>query len=93
LNRFQATVLSRSKAGNAIARAAYNARTRLKDDRTGDLKDYSRKGGLEFEGIFAPKDAPAWAKNREMPWNEVEKREDQSKHRDRLTLSKTLRSR
>jgi MobA/MobL family len=91
LNRFSASVVSRGKGHNVIARAAYNARTCLRDDRTGDLKDYRSKGGLEFEGIFTPKDAPEWARDRESLWNEVEKREDLNQRRDTAQLARDFK--
>jgi ATP-dependent exoDNAse (exonuclease V) alpha subunit len=37
------------------------------------VHDYSRKSGeLLFQGIYAPKDAPAWAHDRQQLWNHVE---------------------
>jgi len=38
----------------------YNAREKSRDERTGEVKDYSRKDGILFSGIFAPKDVPEW---------------------------------
>jgi ATP-dependent exoDNAse (exonuclease V) alpha subunit len=73
-----AKVVSRGAGQSAIAKAAYNSRSKLEDERTGQTKDYSRYGGVEFSGIFAPKDAPAWASDRQQLWNEVERREDAS---------------
>lgn len=76
---FSAKVVSRKAGQSAVAKAAYNARDKLTDERTGDLKDYSRKGGLLFSGIYAPKDAPDWARDRGQLWNhaeEAEKRKD-----------------
>ncbi len=77
--RFSASILSRGDGRSVIAKAAYNARDKLRDERTGQLtKDYSREGGLLFSGIFAPKDAPAWTRDRAELWNAVERREDAS---------------
>lgn len=75
----QAKIVSRGKGQSAIAKAAYNGRDRLVDEKTGELKDYSRGRHLDaktqetmrynrtdveilFAGVFAPKDAPDWAK-------------------------------
>ena len=73
-----AKVVSRGKGQSAIAKAAYNARAKLDDERTGQTKDYSRANGIVFSGVFAPKDAPEWASDRQQLWNEVERKEDAS---------------
>jgi hypothetical protein len=68
-----AKIVSRSRGQSAIAKAAYNARDRLVDEKTGELKNYSRnEDQVLFSGIFAPKDAPAWAQDREQLWNQAE---------------------
>lgn len=74
---FTAKVVSRGKGQSAVAKAAYNARARLVDRRTGEAKDFSRrKDEVLFSGIFAPRDAPEWAHDREQLWNRVEAAED-----------------
>jgi len=73
-----AKVVSRGSGQSAIAKAAYNSRSKLEDERTGLTKDYSRKEGAEFSGIFAPKNAPEWVNDRQQLWNAVERREDAS---------------
>src|ERR1035441_3927434 len=73
-----AHVVSRGKGQNAVAKAAYNSRTKLEDERTGQTKDYRKFDGLMFSGVFVPKDAPAWASDRQQLWNAVERREDES---------------
>jgi hypothetical protein len=72
---FSAGVVARSKGHSAIKSAAYIARADLRDERTDERADYSRKQDLVFEGIFAPDSAPEWAKDRGRLWNEVEKAE------------------
>ena len=67
-----AKVISRKAGQSAIATSAYNARDKLRDEKTGELKDYSRKDGLIFSGIYTPKDAPEWAHDREQLWNHAE---------------------
>jgi ATP-dependent exoDNAse (exonuclease V) alpha subunit len=43
------------------------------DMRTGEVHDYSRNAKeLLFEGVYAPKGAPDWARDRESLWNHVE---------------------
>lgn len=72
---FTVGVVKRSQGQSAIAKAAYNARAEIQNDLTGQAHDYTRAQGLLFEGIFAPKDAPEWAKDRAQLWNEAEKAE------------------
>ena len=72
---FSAKVVSRGKGQSSVAKAAYNARTQLTNERTGEGHDYTRAEGLVFSGIFAPKNAPEWAQDRERLWSEVEKAE------------------
>ncbi len=68
--------LSRGKGQSAIAKAAYNARARLVDERTGQTKDYRRAGGLVWAGIFpGAKDAGSWAQDRGQLWNRAEQAE------------------
>jgi hypothetical protein len=95
LNNFSASILGRSsKNPSVIARAAYNGRCKLEDERTGKVFDYSKKPGLEWEGIFAPNDGrglPAWVKDRQQLWMEVERKEDASKHRDTAQLARDFK--
>jgi len=86
-----AHVVSRGKGQSAIAKAAYNSRTKLEDERTGLKKDYSRMEGVQFSGIFAPKDAPEWAQDRQQLWNEVERREDESNRANSAQLAREIR--
>ena len=74
--------ISRGKGQSAVAKAAYNSRDKLRDERTGESKDYSRsKEDVLFSGIFVdPKrNAPEWTKDRAALWNAAgaaEKRKD-----------------
>jgi ATP-dependent exoDNAse (exonuclease V) alpha subunit len=68
-----AQVFSRGAGHSAVHAAAYRARANLTDERTGLKHDYSRKAEeLLFEGIYAPKDAPEWTRDRQQLWNHVE---------------------
>jgi len=68
-----AKVVSRAKGQSAIAKAAYNARSRLNDEATGEVKNYTRKAEeVLFSGIFATQDAPAWVRDRGQLWNRAE---------------------
>ena len=69
---------SRSKGQSATAAAAYRASEKIVDNTTGQIHDYTRKGGLEFAQVVTPnKEMPTWAnqQNREQIWNEAEKAE------------------
>ncbi len=69
-------VISRGKGQSAIAAAAYRSGERLRDEQTGEIKEYkARAERIEFEGMFAPKDAPEWAQERNQFWNHVERTE------------------
>ena len=68
-----AKVMSRGKGHSAVAAAAYRSRSSLQDERTGEIHDYSRKADEAlFVGIYAPKDAPDWTRDRAQLWNHVE---------------------
>jgi ATP-dependent exoDNAse (exonuclease V) alpha subunit len=69
---FSAQVISRSSGRTATAAAAYRAGEEVTDHRTGEVHDYTRKGGVVGAGILAPADAPAWVLDREKLWNQVE---------------------
>jgi ATP-dependent exoDNAse (exonuclease V) alpha subunit len=75
LFHFSAKAVSRGKGQSAIAKAAYNARDKIRDEQTGQIKDYARAPGAIFSAIFAPKDAPAWTQDRAALWNAVERAE------------------
>lgn len=82
------SVISRKQGYTTTAAAAYRARTVILDERTGQTHDYSRmKNEALFTGIFAPKDAPAWARDRQQLWNTVE----QSEKRKDARLARDLK--
>lgn len=71
---FRAKIISRGQGQSAVAASAYQSRERLFSAWDNAAKDYSRKAGqaLLFSGIYAPKDAPEWARDREQLWNKAE---------------------
>lgn len=73
-------VVSRGQGQSVIAKAAYNAREKLTEERTGEVKDYTRKQDRAvWSGLFVDKAAPAWAHDRGKLWNAAdafEKRKD-----------------
>lgn len=75
LYRFAAGVIARSKGHSSTAAAAYRAGERITDERTGQTHDYSRRTGVLWSGIYAPKNAPEWMQDRAQLWNGAEKAE------------------
>ncbi|GKK24450.1 MobQ family relaxase [Klebsiella variicola] len=72
-------IVKRSEGRSSVAKAAYHARTRITDERTGDTYDYSRRTDLCGHFILAPVNAPEYIVNDSATlWNEVERVERQS---------------
>ena len=67
--------IQRSKGRTATAAAAYRAGCKIVDERTGEIHDYRRRGGVVSAEVFVPKDAPAWASDRAKLWNAAEQAE------------------
>jgi hypothetical protein len=76
---FDASVISRSKGRSATAASAYRTAEVIKDHRTGEVHDYTRKSGVLHTEIIAPDNAPAWVHDRSSLWNAVE---DAERRRD-----------
>ncbi|MEG0656484.1 MAG: MobQ family relaxase, partial [Mucinivorans sp.] len=64
--------VSRSAGRSATAAAAYRAGCEITDQRTGEVHDYTRKGGVESADIVLPDGAPKWATDRAALWNAAE---------------------
>ncbi len=62
---------SRANGQSAIAAAAYRAGDKLKDEETGLISDYTRKGGIVFSEISLCANAPAEYSDRATLWNSV----------------------
>lgn len=72
-------IVKRSEGSSSVAKAAYHARTRITDERTGDTYDYSRRSDLCGHFILAPVNAPEHiVKDSTALWNEVERVERQN---------------
>jgi ATP-dependent exoDNAse (exonuclease V) alpha subunit len=67
--------ISRSAGRSVTAAAAYRASEKIVDERTGEIHDYTHKKGVLSADIILPKQAPAWAKEREALWNAAEQSE------------------
>ncbi len=76
-----------SRRSTSVAAAAYRAGTRLVDERTGEVYDYTRKGGVIHTEIMLPANAPGRYHDRQTLWNAVEQAERQSN----AQLSRELR--
>lgn len=70
--------VKRSAGRSATAAAAYRAGAEIVDQRTGEVHDYTRKGGVVSAEIVAPDHAPAWAHDREALWNAAELAENRT---------------
>ena len=64
--------ISRSAGRSATAAAAYRAGEKILDERTGEIHDYARRGGVETADLVLPDGAPEWASNRAKLWNAAE---------------------
>ncbi|EOV61605.1 MobQ family relaxase [Escherichia coli] len=71
-------IVKRSEGKSSVAKAAYHARCRITDERTGDTYNYSRRNDLSGHFILAPVNAPEHiVKDSTALWNEVERVERQ----------------
>jgi hypothetical protein len=64
--------VSRMKGRTAIAAAAYQSGTRLRDEQTQEVSDFTRRRGVETWFVVAPEHAPEWVYNLERLWNEAQ---------------------
>ncbi len=69
---FNAQIISRSGGKSATAAAAYRARNKVYDERTGLNFDYSYKDSADHCQILALQNAQDWVYDREVLWNKVE---------------------
>ncbi|EDV5021453.1 conjugal transfer protein [Salmonella enterica subsp. enterica serovar Ball] len=71
-------VVKRSEGMTSVAKAAYHARTRITDDRIGQVFDFSHRTDLHGHIILAPVSAPSHiVESSSALWNEVERVERQ----------------
>lgn len=67
--------ISRGSGRSSVAAAAYRSGTRLIDERTGTVHDYTRKGGIVHSEVILPDDAPQYWRDRSQLWNDAERAE------------------
>lgn len=69
---FDVSIVQRSKGQSSVAKAAYNSRSKLTDERTDTVYNYTRKKDLVFSEILLPTNAPDWVANRQNLWSQAE---------------------
>lgn len=72
---FSVKTISRKQGRSAIACAAYRSAEKLLDSYYGKEQDYTKKTGVEFKKIYAPKNTKDELLERQNLWNAVEKAE------------------
>ena len=82
---FEIRPVSRGRGGNAVAMAAYLARTDYVDSRTGTRWDFRRTPGLAYREFVLPPHierlGPDWLKHGESLWNAAERAETRANAR------------
>ena len=66
-------IISRGKGKSAVAAAAYRSGEKLLNDYDGMLHDFTKKGGVVYNEILLPINAPREFSDRSTLWNAVEK--------------------
>ena len=72
---FSVKTISIGNGRSAVACAAYRSGEKLVCDFYGKEQDYTKKTGVEFTEIYAPKNTNTELLNRQTLWNQVEKAE------------------
>jgi ATP-dependent exoDNAse (exonuclease V) alpha subunit len=77
--RLQISTVGRNQGRRATAAAAYRAGERIRDERSGELHNFSSRKDVLHKEIFIPAalhgSAPEWARQREQLWNAAERAE------------------
>jgi ATP-dependent exoDNAse (exonuclease V) alpha subunit len=74
--RLEAKIVTRGSGHSAVAAAAYRTGTKIRDERTEKIHDYSsRTKGIIESVILRPENAPTWTAQTASLWNEVERSE------------------
>lgn len=68
-------IIKRSSGRSATAASAYRSGTRIVDERTGEIHDYTKRSGVDATLIMLPEGAPSWMYQRDELWNAVELQE------------------
>lgn len=75
--RCNISIAKRSKGDSSVKSIAYQSAEKIKDNRLGEISDYTRKQGVVYSEIILPENAPQKFKIRSVLWNEVEAIEKQ----------------
>jgi hypothetical protein len=67
---FTTYTMGRAAGHSAVAAAAYRSGSKLVDERTGEVHDFTRKGGVLSAEIVTPRGVPT--PDRERLWNAAE---------------------
>ena len=70
---FHADIVKRSTGRSSVAAAAYRVGEKMRNERTGEIHDYTRKTGVVYSEIILPENAPHEYMDRYTFWNAVEK--------------------
>lgn len=73
LMHMQFKILKRSEGKSSVYLTAYNNRLRARDERTGELYNYTKKEDLYYSEVMLPNNAPSRFSDAVTLWNEVEK--------------------
>lgn len=65
-------IIGRKTGRSTVAAAAYRAGQRLRDERAGEVHDFSRRRGVAHAEVMIPEGAAPWLADRERLWNHVE---------------------
>lgn len=68
--------ISRAKGRSATASSAYRSGSKIHDNRTGEIHDYTKKQGVAHTQIITPKSIDSESISREKLWNMAEKAEN-----------------
>lgn len=71
----EAKVITRGIGRSAVAASAYMSCSEITNDYDGVTHDYTKKGGLVYEKVFLPSNAPPEWRDRSKLWNAVEETE------------------
>ena len=70
--RFRAQAISWGKGQSPVASATYRSASRLVDERTGEIHDYTRKQDAKHSEVLTSANTPEWMADRTQLWNTVE---------------------